>query len=590
MKSAVPVAGGSAKASFFGRILHNPHGARPGLLVGLLVAASSSWAQVPSPPGQVLQDVERSLPSRPITAPDGVKIEIPEAPALSPSGSHERVTVRGYRIQGNTAFDAQALQGVLDGRTGELSFAQLNEAARALTDFYRSHGYPLARAYLPQQEIQAGVVTIAVLEGRYDRITAHNRSRLSDERVARTLNTALCGSAEGCGGALIARAPLERGLLLLDDVPGAQAAARLSPGSGVGTSSLDVDVADEPRVTGLAQLDNTGSYYSGSLRALGSVWINNPTGIGDQITAQAVASRRHGRLGYGGLGYSLPLGYGGWRLGVRGSYLEYELGDRYDSLDAHGIVKSADATLSYPLIRSRAANLSASLAYGERRFRDSLDAVATRTYRAIRHRAELGLGADLRDELFTLPALNTLTMFYTSGELELDAASAAVDASTARTRGDYSKWGATYSRLQSLAERTSVYLRVTAQYASDNLDSYEKFPLGGPDSVRAYASGEMSSDKAALLSVELRQRFPVSWTRALEGTLFYDWATGARNASPWQVGVDNRVTLRGAGIGINVALTEQLTLRSALAWRGERAMTAAPDRHQNFSLSLSAGF
>lgn len=565
-------------------------GTRPAAVVCLLMAATSGWAQTPSPAGQVLQDLERSLPTRPVTSPDGAKIEIPDAPALAPPAGSQKVLVKGYRLQGNTVFDEPSLQALLAGRTGERSFDELDAAARELTAYYRSHGYPLARAYLPQQEIRDGVVTLAVLEGRYDRITVRNGARLDDERVARTLDRALCGPADGCSGALIARAPLERGLLLLNDLPGAQAAARLSPGSAVGTSNLDVEVTDGRPVAGMVQLDNTGSYYSGRLRALGTLWVQNPLGGGDQFTAQAVATGEHGRLAYGALGYGVPLGYSGLRLGVRGSYVEYRLGDRYDSLDAHGAVKSVDAALSYPFVRSRDANLTGSVTVGERHFRDAMDSVATLSARRIHDRAEIGLAADLRDQWLPLPASNALSVFYTAGRLDLDAASAALDAATGRTQGRYAKWGVTYSRLQPVAQGTSVVLRAAGQFASENLDSYEKFALGGPDSVRAYPSGEMASDKAVLYSVELRQRLPVSWAPTLEGVLLYDWARGELNASPWQAGTDNRVTLQGAGVGLNLALGERITLRSTLAWRGNRPMTAAPDKHCNFSFSLSVGF
>lgn len=566
------------------------HAAHPGTLACLLLAASPAWAQAPAQPGQVLQDVERSLPSHPVTSPDGVKIEIPEAPELSPPASAERVAVRSYRFQGNTAFGQETLQALLAGRTGELSFAQLNAAASELTAYYRAHGYPLARAYLPQQEIRDGVVTIAILEGRYDRVVVHNGSRLSDERVSRTLDRPLCGSGDGCGGALIERAPLERALLLLSDLPGVQAAARLSPGSAIGTSTLDADVSADRSVSGLAQVDNTGSYYSGVVRAQGSLWVNNPAGIGDQLTVQAVGTTEHGQLHYGALGYGVPLGYDGLRMGLRGSYLDYQLGSRYRSLGAHGTVSSADAWLTYPFIRTRGANLSGNLGYGERRFHDSMDAAGSATDRRIKDRVEAALSADLRDDVFPLPGFNTASVSYTTGELRLDGLSAAQDATTARTDGHYAKWGVAYARLQPVAERTGVYVRAAAQLATKNLDSYEKFSLGGPDSVRAYPTGEAASDKAALYSVELRHRFAATAGSALEGVLFYDWAQGRVNASPWQAQAGNRVTLHGGGVGANVPLAEHVTLHSALAWRGDRPMTAAPDRHCNFALSLSAAF
>jgi hemolysin activation/secretion protein len=559
-------------------------------MLALMLAANAAFAQTSVPaPGGILNDLERSLPMQPLTTPDGVKVDIPDAPAMDSATNNGRVTVRSYRIVGNTAFSQDTLLALVANRTGELSLAELNTAAGELTAYYRSHGFPLARAYLPRQEIQHGLVTIAVLEGRYDRIDTQNSSRVSNDRAARTLQSSMCKAGEECKGALIDRRPLERGLMLLNDTPGAQAAARLSPGSNVGTSTLTVEASADPLASGSLQLDNNGNYYSGVARGIGTLWINSPTGIGDQITAQAVASAVHGNLYYGALGYGLPLGYGGLRLGVRGSYLDYELGDRYESLEAHGTVKSVDASLFYPFVRNRAANLYGSVTYGDRRFYDELDAIGAESERRIRGRAELGLNGDFRDELFGTTAINTASVVFTTGDLNLDPVLSFVDALSTRASGSYEKWGASYSRLQSIAGRTSVYLRVAAQGTSKNLDSYEKFALGGLDSVRAYPAGETLVDEALLYSVEVRQSFGVAWARALEGSVFYDHARGDLNASPWAP-TTNRATLSGVGLGLNCWLSDGMVLRSIVAFRGNRPATAAPDSSYQYTLSLNKAF
>ena len=558
--------------------------------LALTLAASVTFAQTSTPaPGGILNELERSLPTQPLTTPDGAEVEIPDAPVLDTPTSDTRVSVRSYRIVGSTAVSHDQLLALVASRTGDLSLAELNTVADAVTDYYRSHGFPLARAYLPRQEIQNGLVTIAVLEGRYDQIDTQNTSRVSNSRAARTLQSAMCKAGEKCEGALIDRRPLERGLMLLNDTPGAQAAARLSPGTGVGTSTLNVEASADPLVSGSLQVDNNGNYYSGVARGIGTLWINSPTGIGDQITAQGVASAVHGNLYYGALGYGVPLGYSGLRLGVRGSYLNYELGDRYESLEAHGTVKSVDASLFYPFVRNRSANLYGSVTYGDRRFHDELDAIGAESERRIEGRAELGLNGDFRDELFGTAAINTASVVFTTGDLSLDPVLSFVDALSTRASGSYDKWGASYSRLQAIASRTSVYLRVAAQGTSKNLDSYEKFALGGPDSVRAYPAGDTLVDEALLYSVEVRQSFGVAWARTLEASVFYDHARGDLNASPWAP-TSNRATLSGVGLGLNCALNDGIALRSSVAFRGNRHATAAPDSSYQYSLSLSKAF
>jgi len=558
--------------------------------LALLASSAGANAQVSAPaPGEILKDVERALPNWPITSPSGVQIETPETQAPKNAASNERVTVRGWRITGNTAFDQNTLRSVIADRIGDLSIADLNATAEKLTVYYRTHGYPLARAYVPKQQIEDGVITIAVLEGRYDRVEVNNASRVNDERVTRTIEGAICDGGDRCEGSPIKYRTLERGLMVLNDTPGTRAAARLSPGTEVGTSTLKVDATEDRPVSGAVQFDNGGNYYSGVARAIGTLWVNSPTRIGDQITLQGVASAIHGDLYYGAVGYGVPLGYSGARLNVRGSFLRYDLGDRYSSLDVHGKVVSGDATLSYPFIRSRAITLTGSVTYGERHFHDYVDAIDADSERRIRHRAEAALNSDFRDELFGVLAFNTASVVYAQGDLHLDSTLAAVDVLSAHSAGHYSKWDFFYARLQPVVYRTSLYFRVTAQKAADNLDAYEKFALGGPDAVRAYPAGETLSDEALLYSVELRQGFSLGALRALEGVLFYDRAHGDINNSPW-ANTANRVTLSGVGAGINCALTERITLRSSVAVRDNRRATAAPDHPYQYWLSLNTAF
>ena len=82
--------------------------------------------------------------------------------------SNETFMLRGIQITHNTIFDTATLTAlVADALGAELSLSQLSELAARLTDYYRSHGYPLARTIIPAQTIEAGVVRLQVIEPRY---------------------------------------------------------------------------------------------------------------------------------------------------------------------------------------------------------------------------------------------------------------------------------------------------------------------------------------------------------------------------------------------------------------------------------------
>jgi len=137
----------------------------------------------------------------------------------------------------------------------------------------------------------------------------------------------------------------------------------------------------------------------------------------------------------------------------------------------------------------------------------------------------------------------------TTGNVDLaGSANAAADALTTRTQGQFSKLGYRLSRQQPINERLSLLASLQGQMASKNLDSAEKFYLGGASDVRAYASSEAAGSAGQLVTIELQQRLSPAFS--LIG--FYDWGRA-------QVNIDNAfaaaatpndVILRGAGLSL----------------------------------------
>ena len=117
----------------------------------------------------------------------------------------------------------------------------------------------------------------------------------------------------------------------------------------------------------------------------------------------------------------------------------------------------------------------------------------------------LGANAESRNFLGG-GALNNFALAVSFGRLNLDglAADRAADDASARTHGSYTKTAYSAARLQKLGEATSLYAAFSGQAASKNLDSSEKFILGGPFGVRAYPTGEAVGDEGLLLNLELR--------------------------------------------------------------------------------------
>lgn len=180
-------------------------------------------------------------------SPTGTAAAWPVAanPVERPGDGQESVgpafLVAGFRFSGNTAFSQEELSGLLAGYAGrELTLAQLEEAAAAITRFYREQGYFLASAHVPPQEVVDGIVELAVVEGRWGEVTLENGAGLR-EAVARRL----LGPVRP--GALIQEGLLDRAIRLLNETPGVQARATVRAGAQPGTSDLTVILAPEKR-------------------------------------------------------------------------------------------------------------------------------------------------------------------------------------------------------------------------------------------------------------------------------------------------------------------------------------------------------
>ncbi|WP_411879804.1 ShlB/FhaC/HecB family hemolysin secretion/activation protein [Polaromonas sp. YR568] len=555
------------------------------LLCGAACLAGLEPAAAAGPPdaGSVLQQLRPPPAPAPREEAPAVLPAAPEA-APVPASTGEaaaRVRVAQIRISGASVFaEAELLAVVQDAIGRELDFAGLEELAARLSRFYRQHGYTVARAYLPPQDIQDGVVQIAVVEGRYSAITV--KPQKPQDGLPAPLPLAALAPGE-----LVNDAALERSLLLAADVPGIAVRSTLQPGASVGTSELVVEVEPGPAVTGLLEADNFGSRATGSTRVGASVYFNNPAGLGDLLSLRALTAGRG--LNYGRLAWQLPVGGYGTRVGAAVSAMDYRLGREFESLEAHGTASIVTLFAAHPLLRSRARNLNVQASAEHKRLRDRIDLVGSVDDKQL-SLLNLGVSGDARDDWGGGGAWS-LSATYTRGQLDMDSAAArAIDEATVRSAGGFGKLGLQAVRQQSVGKAT-LLVAYTGQWGSKNLDSSEKLPLGGAGAVRAYPQGEAPSDRASLLTLELQYPLGEGWH--LAG--FFDAAVGYANTDPLPAGAGtgaaNRRSLSGAGLGLNWAGAQGWSARIFYARKlhGGPA-TAEPDRGERVWLQLAKSF
>jgi hemolysin activation/secretion protein len=543
--------------------------------LALLALSQSAFAQTPPTAGSQIQQIP-PVPMPQKAVPE-IRIEQGGAPATT-ALDNVKIPVNSLHVTGQTLYPEARLIAITGFTPGaELTLSELRAMASKIADYYHTHGYIVAQAYLPAQDVKDGAVTIAVIEGRYGSITLRNQSKLSDP-----LATGLLAGVNS--GDTIAIAPLENRLLLLSDIPGVNVRSTLTPGAEVGTSDLLVDVTPGKRVSGSVEADNAGDRYTGEYRLGATVNINNPTGHGDVASLRVLTSGSG--LNYGRASYQMQFGKA--TAGVAYSALRYRLGKEFEPLGAHGTAEIASVYGSYPLIRSRTSNLYALLEFDARTFQDKIDLTSSVTDK--KDPVVMASLAGSHRDGFGGGGLSSFTLTQSFGDLDIQTPAAlAVDAATAQSNGNYRKLGFNVARLQRVTDRVALYGAVYGQFASKNLDISEKMGLGGMYAVRAYPVGEAYSDEGYVATLEARLLLP-KFSQRLPGQFhligFADSGTGTINKNPW-TSEQNRRTLSGAGIGLNWEDYNNFVVNMYWAHKvGNDVATSAPDKSGRFWIQL----
>ena len=529
------------------------------IALALLGLAAQAHAQS----GAALQG---TTPPQPL--PSDAKV-LPAFPAASHAGKTApggtTVELKSVVISGNKTLDSETLLRQLGDVVGKrLDMAGLNALTDRLGAYYRAAGYPFTQVFLPPQDLKDGVLRISVVEGRYGVVSAAGKDPLPAGAQPFLEYGLKSGDA-------IQNQALERTMLILDDQPGMKISPVIKPGAHQGEGDLTVNVERISAFNGDLGFDNAGSKGTGEYRARGALFVNSPFRYGDKISLNGLYTNES--MWLGSLDYELPLGPSGLRGQIGYAHTNYQLGGEFKSLDATGYARVSTLKLSYPLVRSQATNVLLSLGVQHKALQDSYGVSGTvkdKTSNGI----PLGLQFDNRDNLAG-GGVTYGSIVWLSGRLDLDATQTAADSASANSQGHFNKLNIDVARIQKLPGNFNLYGRYSGQLANKNLDSSEKFNLGGFYGVRAYPLGEGTGDKGFLAQLEIRYAFDT-----VTPFLFYDFGQSHTNAQPWDGNSAAVRNLAGSGLGLRTGLNGW-TIESTLAWRMNGGVATADNVDRN---------
>lgn len=530
--------------------------ARIAVLLAACCAAPPAWGQAGVTPGRVIDTIQDRQPPLPPTPPEVI------FPQTRPDAVHDpaapRFTVNAFAFVGNTVFSERLLKRVVDGYVDQqLNLHDLNRAADAVTRHYRDNGYPIARAIIPAQKVEQGVVRIEVIEGRIANIAVAGNRRYASQALVERMETLKSGE-------LIGLAALERSLLLLNDLPGLSARATLQPGAEFGSTDMLIR-AEEKSFNASLSFDNAGRREVGEHRVDASFDLHNPLAFGDQVNLRLIRAE-HDLLTYWRAGYSVPIGRDGMRLGAVVSRTDYRIAGAFAALGIEGDVTNYELTWNWPYVRSRRRNMVFGL--GLRHTETSQRTLGVETTKTQINLAS----ATLYNNWVHEDSSSTNATVIVSGNGRKNPYGLRQDA-------QYGKLEIDANHLRAATRNWDFFLRGNFVVSRDALADTEKFALGGPSSVRGYRASELRGDWGWLATAELRRQFVAGNIVGVVSVFGDAGSTKARGFG----GTDQ---LRSLGAGITVFPHKHLRLKAEYA-RAVSDEPAADGKRDRLWLTLS---
>jgi hemolysin activation/secretion protein len=531
-----------------------------------VVADPAVQDPAPAPASTGLGQTDVEAARRPV-APDGAMARrggLTAAPACPFEGSSVPITLTAVQAQGATQVTAAEIDAAVSdllNRPSDLSV--ICEVRDRVLGIYSRRGRQLTRVELPEQRIVGGVLQLRVTEGYIVGAQVVNGEAQGPSAV---LAQAYLDKLQT--GVPASWPEVERAILLLRELPGADVDVRLRP-STQGPGAVEASATFRPR----RRFDLTvggqrlGSEELGENAVLARIDANSFTPFGERTSLivfattngaqQVVQLLEEVRLGGSGLLALGDIAYGRTRP-------EGEL----ESLDIEGEALIARLRLKYPVIKTQSVGLNVGGGYdyidqqndlGVLRgigggggtavlFEETLSVFALETDFGWRPARFPGLttsgGAELRKGVEGLGSSE-------AGDIRLSREEGRPDFTTLRARVR-----ARYDFSPDAPRTVWVSGFGEAQWADGPLLAYEEFQIGNYTIGRGYAPGAASGDRAAGVQLEAGVSFKTQLfgkASSIEPFVFVD-AVRLENDDLFGYESD----IYSVGVGVSVQIEQNL--------------------------------
>ncbi len=539
-----------------------------GIYITILVIALNVYLQAiatqaaPLKPKSVIPkdfspQVTPKVPTEPTKLPHPDRLLPPLKTPTSPSPSFplnnnlELIIVKKFEVTGSSVFSDRELDAITTPYLDQpLSIVELLQIRTKITELYIDRGYITSGAYLPEQDLQKGIVKIQIVEGGLAEIKINGLTRLNEDYIKSRLVIAT--------GKPLNRNRLLEALQLLQVNPLIEnISANLSPSLQSGFNDLEVKVTEAPTFSLPITLDNSRTPSVGSERRQIQLNESNLTGIGDRLSLSY--SNTNGSNAFD-VSYTIPFNPYNGIIGMSfGTSVSNVIEPPFNILDITSNSRNYELTLRQPILQNTAQDLALGLSLSHRQSSASLlnglipfpsietDTDGQTRVTALRFFQEYVQRS--AEEVFAVRSQINLGLKALGSTINLTAPDS-----------QFVSWRGQMQYVRLFAPETLLLLRTDLQLSDRPLLSQEQISFGGQDNLRGYRQDALLSDNGLLLSMEMR--IPLLRLPEIIGLLqiiaFYDFGTVWNHQAETN---PDPSTLASVGVGLRFQVSDRLTIR-----------------------------
>lgn len=463
------------------------------------------------------------------------------------------VFIEKFEIEKSEILSEAEIQSVIaEYEQSDVTIEDLTELIDKINDIYLEKGYVTARAYLPEQTVEKGVIKIALMEGKVGDITVSGNRWTKASHIKKRL-----GIEEG---ALLNMQKLEENMLIYNRYnENISIKGGLEAGKKTGTTDVEIATEEQAPYHLTAVTDNAGRSTIGKQRAGLIAQHDSLLGYRDKLVAGMYANR-YSLTPF--VDYSVPVTSSDGRLGVSFSNNKAEIG-RGAYKDFNIVSRSQVYTLYYtqPILRKTYMELSNTSSFAYKNASTSFDGFKIYEDKIPEFKTGLNFRYDTEQGIW-----------YVSQNVSYAAP-------LFQKSIDYWKFEGSALRLHDFGHRFLGQFRGNYQYIPEKIiPSADQMSAGGFGTVRGYSQGLSTAKSGYQLNAEIY--FPLAPDRfCIDGKsyrtdeyvrpfAFVDYAAlyPYKGRGLGKESINKNDILLSTGLGLRIQLPYNIVLKTAYGY------------------------